>query len=234
MSRAGLRVIIYLASLVGLVVLLNALFPGALDDRNTRIGLVASLTILVMLTAGLLARGQMPKEPVLRYALIWILVLASLLVMYSYRPVIEEAVEQVQGDIAPTKPVTVTEGIERIQARIDGDGIRYYFVDAEIASRQVHFLVDPMIADVTLTPGDARKVGIDTQALDYSLWVEGEYGEARAAPYLLDRVMIGSIELTEVEAFVLEEEADISILGESFFRRLSSYELSGDQFVMRQ
>jgi aspartyl protease family protein len=87
---------------------------------------------------------------------------------------------------------------------------------------------------VVLRPEDARKAGIELNALNYTIPVETANGRAFAARVKLDRVSLGDLTIEKVDALVTRPGAlHQSLLGMSFLSRLRSYEFSGNQLVMR-
>ncbi|MEM1138281.1 MAG: TIGR02281 family clan AA aspartic protease [Pseudomonadota bacterium] len=230
MSRNGLRFIILFGGLVALVFFLNALFPGALDDPDQRMRLVYSLTLLVFLSAGLIAGSRYAPTPVLRYALIWIALGAVLVVLFSYREEFDQVTSRVRGDLAPSHPVREERGVETVTAGPRG----HFFVVARINNQPVKMLIDTGATEISLAPRDARRIGFDPDALTYSLWVQTANGRARGAPIELDAVEVGSIALSDVDAHVMGQDTEISLLGMSFLSQLSGYEVSNNRFTMRQ
>jgi aspartyl protease family protein len=85
-------------------------------------------------------------------------------------------------------------------------------------------LVDTGASLVTLTPADARAVGIDPASLVFSGHVQTANGAARMAPVTLREIRIGQLAIYDVPASVLEN-LNISLLGMTFLSRLQGYEM---------
>ncbi len=95
-------------------------------------------------------------------------------------------------------------------------------------------IADTGASAVTLTPEDARTAGIDITRLDYAVTVSTANGPARAAPFTLQEVAVGSIRRDNVSALIAEAgKLDFSLLGMSFLRRLRSFEMQGDRLILR-
>jgi aspartyl protease family protein len=95
----------------------------------------------------------------------------------------------------------------------------------------VRFMVDTGATWVSLTQQDAQRVGVAGN-LDYSIPMNTANGIAKAAPVTLGGVRIGQLEVDQVEATVMSEKTGISLLGQSFLKRLQSYEMRGDTLTL--
>ena len=96
----------------------------------------------------------------------------------------------------------------------------------------LRFLVDTGASDVVLGPADARRLGFDVAALDYSRRYRTANGVVFGAPVTLDRVRVGPIALDDVRASVNGAEMARSLLGMSFLGRLKGYEVSDDVLTL--
>lgn len=115
--------------------------------------------------------------------------------------------------------------------RRGSDGL--YRIEAEISERLVRFVVDAKVAVVVLSPDDARATGLGTGVLDYSGRVTTAAGETRIAPVTIPFLTIDRLTLFNVQAFVAERPLSTSILGLGFLKRFDSYEMRGDELVLR-
>jgi aspartyl protease family protein len=110
----------------------------------------------------------------------------------------------------------------------------HFAVNATINGKAVMLIADTGASAVTLTPEDARTAGVDIARLDYAVTVSTANGPARAAPFTLKEVAVGSIRRSNVSALVAEPgKLDASLLGMSFLRRLKSFEMRGDRLILR-
>ncbi len=110
----------------------------------------------------------------------------------------------------------------------------HFIVKAKVNGRSVHMIVDTGASTVVLRSEDARRAGIQLNALNYTVPVETANGRAFAARVKLDKVSLGELTLDQVDALVTKPGAlHQSLLGMSFLSRLQSYEFSGNQLVMR-
>jgi aspartyl protease family protein len=124
----------------------------------------------------------------------------------------------------PPKP-----GSGAVQKAADG----HFWADAQVAGQagnpgQVRFLVDTGATAVELTPADAAKLGIKAEALKYGYNVTTAGGSSRAAAVTLASVSINGAKLENVQALVVSEGLDVSLLGMSYLGRLTRFEATRD------
>jgi aspartyl protease family protein len=110
------------------------------------------------------------------------------------------------------------------QVRKAQDG--HFWAEAVVEGRPVRFLVDTGASAVSLTPEDARRLGIDVGKLDFRNAVTTAAGTAHAAPVELAYVSVAGARVEKVPAVVLDKGLKTSLLGMSYLGRLSSFEAS--------
>lgn len=109
----------------------------------------------------------------------------------------------------------------------------HFTVELAVNGTPVRFLVDTGATMVSLTAEDAQRVGLPVHALDYSARAFTANGEIRIAPVILRHIQLGDREIRDVKATVTQAPLNISLLGMSFLRRLSSYEVSAGGLILR-
>ena len=109
-----------------------------------------------------------------------------------------------------------------------------FHVDALIGATAVRFVLDTGASEVMLSLADARRLGYDTGGLSYTRLYRTANGTVRAAPLTLPAIDIGPIRLVDVDASVLETDAESSLLGMSFLKRLSGYRVEGPTLTLTQ
>ena len=115
-------------------------------------------------------------------------------------------------------------------ARAD-DG--HYWADGRVRGEKVRFLVDTVATAVSLTPADARRLGIDPAALTYNADVITAQGHTRAAAVKLASLSVDGAVIDNVDALVIEKGLQTSLLGMSYLGRLSSFQASPTALVLR-
>jgi aspartyl protease family protein len=119
--------------------------------------------------------------------------------------------------------------------RIRADRTGHYATEAQINGRTLGFLVDTGASLVILRYEDARSLGIIYGSDKFDTNVQTANGNAKAFRVRLYSVRLGSISLDDVDALVMEQGLlNTNLLGMSFLRRLSRYEVRGDTLVLER
>jgi aspartyl protease family protein len=166
----------------------------------------------------------------LRSLLVWGGLGLILVVGYSYREELEPVFRRVGGNVFPAEPRVVAPGT--VALRVGSD--RHFRAVAEINGQRVQVLVDTGASDVALTKDDARRIGIDPARLIYNVPYRTANGTSFGARIELASVKVGDIIVDNVAASVADGELTHSLLGMSFLRRLSSFEVRGEEMVLRR
>lgn len=109
----------------------------------------------------------------------------------------------------------------------------HYWAEADVNGSRVRFLVDTGASAVALTPADARRLGIAVEKLDYTHKVVTASGQTRAASVKLGRVSVAGARLDNVDALVIEDGLESSLLGMSYLGRLASFEATQTSLILR-
>ncbi len=107
----------------------------------------------------------------------------------------------------------------------------HVIVDGVANGAAMRFLVDTGATLVALTSADAAAAGIGPGSLRFTGTVSTANGTARVAPIRLRELRIGQFSTTDVSAVVIEN-LNISLLGQSFLKRLDSYEMRDGVLTM--
>jgi aspartyl protease family protein len=119
--------------------------------------------------------------------------------------------------------------------RIPADRAGHYVTEAQINGRNFNVMVDTGASLVILRYEDARALGLVYGSDKFDVAVQTANGTAKALRVKLYSVRLGSISLDDIEALVMEEGLlNNNLLGMSFLRRLSRYEVRGDTLVLER
>ncbi len=121
-------------------------------------------------------------------------------------------------------------GMARITRQRDG----HYWTTAIINNVPVRFLVDTGASAVVLTGADAQKLGINPAHLTRRTEVQTAAGRVQAGTTYLQLISIEGVRVAGVEAMVIEQGLEHSLLGMSFLSKLSRWEVTQDAIVLRQ
>lgn len=150
-------------------------------------------------------------------------------------PAQEEAVAA-RASVAPTaeaepaKPAS--QGGRTATLRKENDG--HFWATAYVNGAPVRFIVDTGASVIALTPRDARKAGLDPAALPRSAVVSTANGKVKAGWTRLEEVRIEKIRVKGVDAVVIDEGLEHSLLGMSFLSQLDSWQVSPKTMSLKQ
>lgn len=118
------------------------------------------------------------------------------------------------------------------QLRKEADG--HFWATARVQGTPVRFLVDTGASVIALTPRDARRIGLDLDHLPRTAQVTTAAGKVSAAWTTLGLVSIGKVEAREVQAVIIDEGLEQSLLGMSFLNQMRGWNVTQDAIVVRQ
>lgn len=143
------------------------------------------------------------------------------------RPVAATAVTD-EAEFAKVTP----HQIRTASLRKEGDG--HYWATARVNGAAVKFLVDTGATMISLTRRDARRIGVNTDRLIRSVDVRTAAGRVKAGTVLIDKIEIDDVTLENVQAVVIEEGLEYSLLGMSFLNRLQGWDVTPNAIVIHQ
>lgn len=104
---------------------------------------------------------------------------------------------------------------------------------ADVDSTAIEFMVDTGASCVGLSLGDAERIGIDINELDFSERVSLAVGKTEAAEIVINSIRLKEIEVFNIRALVVPGGNE-SLLGLSFLSELYSYEFRNRSLTMKQ
>ena len=229
MGRRGIWLLGLMGGLIALILALNLLFPGSLGTRDAQMQLAYGIIVLVMLCSGLAVASRAQLKDVVKSALAWIAIGLALVTLYTYQDGFQALAQNMLLAIDPSQP-HVENGMVTLRENSNG----HFTASAEVNGARVRFLIDTGASDVVLTKADARHAGIDVDNLNYTMPVSTANGMTSVAPVRLQSVRVGSITVKDVRAAVAGNGLDYSLLGMSYLRRLSSYEVSNRTLILKE
>lgn len=133
--------------------------------------------------------------------------------------------------VADTKSRPVAASFGRVQLAADGRG--HFNGQFRFNGKPVDGLVDTGASLVAINESTARRLGFAANGLDFRYNVSTANGGTDAARIVLDRVEIGSIRVSDVDAFVLRDKAlSGTLVGMSFLKKLKSYQVEGGKLTL--
>ncbi|WP_019833912.1 retropepsin-like aspartic protease family protein [Sphingomonas sp. PR090111-T3T-6A] len=146
----------------------------------------------------------------------------------SARPVLIASARPAAPPPAPAPAPFLTPGTITIPRGAEG----HFFVEGDIAGTALRFVVDTGASAVAIGRNDAQSAGINLAALDFNHEGQTAGGTTRYAPVTLPRVRVGSIELPNVQAVVLDVPSTTPLLGQSFLGRIDKVSIEGDRMTL--
>lgn len=203
-------------------------FPLALEEQGGWAHLVYMLCFLALVAGGVFHKGLRARTA-LKYACIWIGIAGIIGLGYAYRFELAGVRDRMLGELVPGAGIQA--GGE-ILFRADSSG--HFNVEAQINGVPVRFLVDTGASDVTLSPRDAKRIGLDPSRLEFSRQYRTANGIVKGAPITLPSIRIGPIEVRNVAGSVNGAPLSASLLGMSFLERLSGYSVENGTLILRR
>ncbi len=199
-------------------------------------GIITGVVLLILIGSGAMMayRGQGTKA--LKDMAIWLGIMLILVTLYSFRFEFEAVGRRVASELMPGFATSSYQNKNgQILVRIPRSTSGHYMARVRINGAPVEMLVDTGASSVVLTPGDAKRAGINISKLSYSIPVSTANGNAMVAMVRLRAVSVGDIGARNIQAHVSSPGAlSQSLLGMSFLSRLDSYEVTNGTLILRR
>jgi aspartyl protease family protein len=218
----------FLALVVLGVWALSYYFPMPLTGMDA-LNLVQLVGVLALVSSGLIYSRGVGGWRTARGLFLWLGVALVLVGGFSFRGELLTLGQRVRSAVIPGYPVK-TGTHEMIVTESPGGS---YLVYGKVNGTTVPFLIDTGASDIVLSPGDARRIGIDMDALSFDHVYETANGQGRGAPYQVASLQVGDIVFKDVSVSINDANMRTSLLGMSFLRRLKSFGFENHQLVLR-
>jgi aspartyl protease family protein len=147
----------------------------------------------------------------------------------------------VAGKAAPPPSVAVASASMESQPllgrkmRLEAGPGGHFTGDFRLNGYDVPAMIDTGATFVALNRSTAERIGIRLSHSDYRYAVNTANGRTKAAGTIIDSIDIGRIHLDNVQALVLDDDAlSGTLVGMSFLKRLSKYEVDGGELLLEQ
>jgi aspartyl protease family protein len=125
---------------------------------------------------------------------------------------------------APTAAVEPQRAVPTSTLVYRADPQGHVILEAVVNGTPMRFMLDTGATAVALTARDAAAAGIARYQLGFTGRAETANGSVRVAPVRLREIRLGQLSIEDVSAVVIDN-LEISLLGQSFLRKLQSYEM---------
>jgi aspartyl protease family protein len=219
---------------VGAIIAIAATITGSNSvmglDVETSLQVAGAALMVCLLVGSGIGRTKGEGRETLKMIAAWIAIVLFVIAGYAYRFELAAVGNRVVGAIVPGVTLFGAGG-EVITSR-DAGG--HYSFSALANGRPIRIMFDTGASTVVLKAEDAAAIGIRESDLSFSVSVRTANGVTQAAPITLRTLEIGGIREENVRALVARPgQLFENLLGMSFLERLSSYEVRGDQLVLR-
>jgi aspartyl protease family protein len=199
-------------------------------DVETSLQVLGAALMACLLVGAGMGRGRGKAGETLRMAGGWIAIALALVAGYAYRFELAAVGNRVAGAVVPGLTLFGPGG----EATTSRDAGGHFSFGARANGQPIRIMFDTGASSVVLRAEDAARIGIRDFELSYSVNVRTANGVTQAAPIMLATLEIGGIREENVRAMVARPgQLFENLLGMSFLERLSSYEVRGDQLVLR-
>ena len=134
---------------------------------------------------------------------------------------------------AATPVVEAAIGASGTDAQVVKGADGHYWAEANIDGKAVRVLVDTGASVVALTRADALRLGVDPEPEAFTGKVQTASGVVRAAPVQLNTISVAGARVDRVEALVVEQGLEYSLLGMSYLGRLSAFSATPAGLTLR-
>jgi aspartyl protease family protein len=132
-----------------------------------------------------------------------------------------------------TPPVAEAAGNGLADVTLTRSADGHFYADAVINGATIRVLVDTGATTVALSRADAQAAGLQFSEGDFIGTAQTAGGDIKLKPVTLDRVGIGAVEARNVDAVVVDSKMNVSLLGQSWLRRVGNVQIAGDRMVLR-
>jgi aspartyl protease family protein len=190
--------------------------------------IVVFATGLILAAAGRMLLGGGARAA--RRVVLCFGIAAAVLAGYAGRHELAGGWERLRGSLHPAVALATADGSAELRRAWDG----HYRAEAEVNGIPVMLMVDTGASIVLLPYEEVGALGIDPDALDFSMPIRTANGTSAVAPVRLSSIKIGPIAVFDVEAAVAQPGVlDMALLGMSFLERLSETSFRGDRLILR-
>ncbi len=229
---------IFALIVAALMIGIGLFLPNLLPDTEDRGQFVYLIILITVISTGLFSSSRASLGLALRQGITWIGIFLLLITLYAFRDDFSHASKQIMSELNPSHPQNVRDDNQTsangsavaIRKALDG----HFWADGRVNKTHVRFMVDTGASAVALTLLDAKRAGFRLEELRFVVPVNTASGQVFAAPVQIKQLSIGGLRITDVDALVMRDGLDTSLLGMSYLGRLSRFEASRNQLILRR
>lgn len=226
--------ILVIGILAGVFVIFSADVDGLdhISAAPIALAVACALSLLYML-AMRRESSEVSRGRVVRLALAALVLTALGAVAYKYD--LTSGLKSILPSASNDEAGGVAFGSAQSSVRLRRNDDGKYVAKGTVNGAAMDMLIDSGAATVLLRSSDAERAGINLSELVFDTPLQTANGTNYLAATRLRAVAIGPLRVEDVEALVAKPgNLNENLLGMSFLRRLSSYEVSGEFATLRQ
>lgn len=217
-----------------------ALLLMANNDTGTTLGLAndafanaAYLGVWGIVLAAALLGSRIKLSEFARTIAIWVIIILALVAGYQYRYELQDVASRITAGLIPGSPISGKDSAGNLTVTLAKSVNGHFEVNGKVNGARTSFLIDTGASMVILSASDAKRAGIDTANLSYSVPVTTANGGTNAAMVQIATLQIGDITRHDIRALVAKDDGAIgSLLGMNFLDSLRGFSARGDQLVL--
>ncbi len=221
-----MRYAIAALAVLALILLLKWQFPYAANSGGDKMQMLYLVMLLALVGSGILHTRRHELSQNIKYAMIWLGVILLLVLGYSFRDGLTN--NRLMAELVPHRASTSEDGHMTIRSREDG----HFYIEIKINNVPVLFMIDTGASDIVLTPDDARRVGLEPEALNFSRKYQTANGVVTGAPVKLASLRLGDVHMADMPASVNGAPMEHSLLGMRFLQELKGYSVEGGTLTL--
>lgn len=105
----------------------------------------------------------------------------------------------------------------------------HFYAEGNVDGARLRMLVDTGASMIALTGEDAEALGLTWDEASLKPIGRGANGVVMGVSVRLERIEVEGIEARDVEAAIIPEGLDVSLLGQSFLSKIENVEINGDE-----
>jgi len=231
------RLLLLILAIIGIAVALLAWNNNAGETfgiDNEQFGQSAYLAVWGLVIAAGLFGMRRRMGDVARHLVLWLAIIFVLVAGYQYRYELQDFANRVTAGFVPGSPISFVGRDGERSVTLDKFDNGHFGVRASVNGVTIPMIVDTGATTTVLSATDARRAGIDTKDLSYSVPVTTANGRANAAMASVREIHIGAIVRRHMQVLVAPPGSlGQSLLGMNFINSLSGFEVRGDRMILR-
>jgi len=108
----------------------------------------------------------------------------------------------------------------------------HFYATAMVNGQETRFLVDTGASIVALTAPDAQALGLEWSDSDIVPIGRGASGDVSGVPVVLDEIELEGIAVRNINAAIVPEGLDVSLLGQTFLSQVETLDVSKDRMTL--